>query len=121
MVLMDRAQLQRRFKELKAEHIRALSTGDLETLERVQAELAELMKREVRAPSRCSAVIMPSNTRMQYAARSTVSLAASMVVLMPKRYANPIANLQRREPQNTRRRRAQHRSGISPTSVTCTN
>jgi len=46
MVLMDRAQLQRRFKELKAEHIRALSTGDLETLERVQAELAELMKRD---------------------------------------------------------------------------
>ena len=46
MVLMDRAQLQRRFKELKAEHIRALSAGDLETLERVQAELAELMKRD---------------------------------------------------------------------------
>jgi uncharacterized membrane protein (DUF106 family) len=46
MVLMDPAQLQRRFKELKAEHIRALSTGDLETLERVQAELAELMKRD---------------------------------------------------------------------------
>ena len=46
MVLMDRAQLQRRFNELKKEHIRALSTGDLETLERVQAELAELMKRD---------------------------------------------------------------------------
>ena len=46
MVLMDRAQRQRRFKELKEEHIRALSTGDLETLERVQAELAELMKRD---------------------------------------------------------------------------
>ena len=46
MVLMDRAQRQRRFKELKEEHVRALSTGDLETLERVQAELAELMKRD---------------------------------------------------------------------------
>jgi hypothetical protein len=46
MVLMDRAQLQRRFKELKEEHVRALGTGDLETLERVQAELAELMKRD---------------------------------------------------------------------------
>ena len=46
MVLMDRAQFQRRFNELKEKHIRALSTGDLETLERVQAELAELMKRD---------------------------------------------------------------------------
>ena len=46
MVLMDRAQFQRRFNELKKEHVRALSTGDLETLQRVQAELAELMKRD---------------------------------------------------------------------------
>ena len=46
MVLMDQAQLQRRFKELKEEHVRALGTGDLETLERVQAKLAELMKRD---------------------------------------------------------------------------
>ena len=46
MALMDRAQLQRRFEELKAKHMWALSTGDLETLQRVQAELAELMKRD---------------------------------------------------------------------------
>ena len=46
MQTTDRAEVQRRFKELQEEHRRALGEGNIEALNRVQKELAELMKRE---------------------------------------------------------------------------
>ena len=48
MQTTDRAEVQRRFKELQEEHRRALGEANIEALNRVQKELAELMKREPR-------------------------------------------------------------------------
>jgi hypothetical protein len=48
MQTTDRVEVQRRLKELQEEHRRALGEGDIEALNRVQEELAELMKREPR-------------------------------------------------------------------------
>jgi hypothetical protein len=39
-----REQFRRRFEELQDEHRRALAAGDIEALESVQMEVAELMK-----------------------------------------------------------------------------
>ena len=44
MQTADPAEVQRKFKELQKEHRRALAEGDIEALNRIQSQLAELMK-----------------------------------------------------------------------------
>jgi hypothetical protein len=51
---MDREQFLRRFKELQDEHRRALGAGDAATLDRVQTDLAELMKQREPEPAQLS-------------------------------------------------------------------
>ena len=48
MPIMDEEQFLARFRQLQDEHRRALAIGDIPALERVQAELAELMKEDPR-------------------------------------------------------------------------
>jgi uncharacterized membrane protein (DUF106 family) len=43
MQTADPAEVQRKFKELQKEHRRALAEGDIEALNRIQSQLAELM------------------------------------------------------------------------------
>jgi hypothetical protein len=48
----NRKQLLPQFQQLQDEHRRALAVGDIEAMERVQAELAELTKQDPRPARR---------------------------------------------------------------------
>ena len=44
MQTADRVEFQRKHKQLQEEHRRALTAGDVEALDRIQTELAKLLR-----------------------------------------------------------------------------